>query len=148
MADIVDKTTRSRIMSRIRSRNTRIEILVRRALFARGFRYRLHGSLTGRPDMYLPKYRAAILVHGCYWHGHHCHLFRLPATNTEFWCEKIERNRRRDEEVLLALRASGTRVMTVWECAIRGKGPEAVGLVADRLAAWLCGNEPTGEIRG
>jgi DNA mismatch endonuclease (patch repair protein) len=149
MTDIVDRTTRSRIMSRIRSRDTRIEVLLRRALFARGFRYRLHGTcVVGHPDMYLPKYRAAIFVHGCYWHGHDCTLFRLPSTNTDFWRQKIGRNRERDRSVIMALSSAGTRVMTVWECSIRGKGPEAVGLVADRLADWLRSGQPTGEIRG
>ena len=109
------------MMAGIRGRNTRPELVIRKALHARGFRYRLHvAGLPGKPDIVLPRFRAVIFVHGCFWHGHDCPLFRLPATRSEFWEAKISRNRERDREVLGALKTTGWRCLTVWECAIRG----------------------------
>ena len=101
LTDIVDEQTRSRMMAGIRSRNTRPELIVRKGLHARGFRYRLHArGLVGRPDMVFRKYGAVIFVHGCFWHGHDCSLFRLPGTRSDFWQKKIGRNRERDSEVI------------------------------------------------
>lgn len=131
-------------MSGIRGKNTKPELLIRGALHARGFRYRLHAPhVPGKPDLVLPKWKAVILVHGCFWHGHDCHLFRLPGTRTAFWEAKIERNRERDNQVLNALREAGWRVLTVWECAIRGRTRLEFPDVIDRICAWLTG--PTGE---
>ena len=147
--DIVDRQTRSRMMAGIRSTNTRPERMIRSALHARGFRYRLHPrTLPGRPDIVLPRYRAAIFVHGCFWHGHNCGLFRLPGTRPEFWAEKIQRNRQRDAAVMNELVATGWRVLTIWECAIRlrrGKVPEPV---IDEAISWLRSGEGNLEIRG
>jgi DNA mismatch endonuclease, patch repair protein len=149
MADIVDQATRSRMMSGIQNRDTKIEVAIRKALFARGFRYRIHRpSLAGHPDLFLGKYSAAVFVHGCYWHGHDCPLFRLPGTNTEFWKEKIDGNRRRDVRTVETLLTKGCRVMTVWECAVRGKGPNAAEEVAEQVALWLRSRRTLGEIRG
>jgi DNA mismatch endonuclease (patch repair protein) len=108
-------------MSRIRGSNTKLEMLVRRALHARGFRYRLGGvGLPGRPDLVLPRYRTAIFVHGCFWHGHDCPLFRLPKTRPEFWRNKIESNQARDERALEKLTQMGWHACVAWECSLRG----------------------------
>lgn len=138
MADIVSPEIRSRLMSRIRGKNTKPEQVVRRGLFARGFRFRLHDSrMPGHPDLVLPKYRTAIFINGCFWHGHSCHLFRKPSTNAEFWEIKIQRNRENDAKNVDLLAAAGWRVVTVWECALRGKSEDAVCEVLDSLAMWL-----------
>lgn len=148
MADTVSPEVRSRMMSGIRGKNTKPEWLVRRALHARGFRYRLHvRGLAGHPDLVLPRYHAVIFVHGCFWHGHEgCKYFRLPATRTSFWEGKISRNCSNDIRHQASLLETGWRVATVWECALRVTNcdPEAV---ADTLALWIRGGGPTLEIR-
>jgi DNA mismatch endonuclease (patch repair protein) len=147
--DIVDAATRSRMMAGIRDRNTRPETIIRKALHARGFRYRLHSrAIPGRPDFALPRYRAAVFVNGCFWHGHNCHLFRLPDTRREFWKLKIDRNCSRDAEVRAALRAAGWRSLTVWECAIRGRGAFGLDVVADEATNWIRTGAGDHEIRG
>ena len=147
MADIVDSATRSRMMSGIRGRDTKPEILVRSLLHRQGFRFRLQvRTLPGRPDLVLPRYHAVICVHGCFWHGHDCHLFRLPATRTDFWRSKIEGNRSRDRRVREELLAAGWRVAVVWECALRGAGRDVEGVVR-HLADWLRGEETETGIR-
>lgn len=148
MADVVDKATRRRIMSGIRNKDTGIELSVRKALFAKGFRYRLNQKgLPGKPDIVLSRYEAAIFIHGCFWHGHDCVFFRLPATNRQFWQLKIEGNRSRDAHNYEALTKMGWRVAVVWECALRAKGEEALGKVANRLDRWLRGRSKGIEIR-
>ena len=148
MVDVVDSTTRSRMMSAIRGKNTTPEMVVRKGLHALGFRFRLHvSSLPGKPDIVLPRYHAVILVHGCFWHGHDCPLFRLPATRVDFWREKIDRNRSNDRKVQENLLGMGWRVGTVWECALRGKGRHA-GEVVQHLSEWLHGNGQTLELKG
>ena len=130
MVDIVDSITRSRMMAGIKSRNTKPELLIRSLLHNRGFRFRLHvKDLPGKPDIVLPKYHSVIFINGCFWHGHQeCHLFRLPATRTEFWQEKIYRNQTNDSRAIDLLLANNWRVCIVWECSIRGakKDPEKV----------------------
>lgn len=149
MADIVDAATRSRMMSGIGSKNTRQEVSLRKLLHGMGFRYRLHAKdVPGRPDIVLPRYRAAIFVHGCFWHGHDCSLFRLPGTRQEFWKDKIGRNERRDAEVRRQLEAAGWRHFVVWECATRGRGKEAPAAAAAKVAAWLKSGRKDGELRG
>ena len=136
--DIVDPKTRSRMMAGIRAKNTKLEVRLRKALFARGFRYRLHANdLPGKPDIVLPRHRAVVFVHGCFWHGHDCELFRLPGTRTDWWKTKIERNRERDREVAADLREKGWRQANVWECAVRGRGRRALEDVAEEVGAWL-----------
>jgi DNA mismatch endonuclease (patch repair protein) len=148
MVDIVDSATRSRMMSGIRGRNTKPEILIRSLLHGRGFRFRLDArDLPGRPDIVLPRYRAVILVHGCFWHGHDCHLFKWPQTRPEFWRDKIGRNRTNDDKVQAALLASGWRVGVVWECALRGANRD-VERVLQRLVEWLKSDAPSFEERG
>lgn len=121
--DMFTTQKRSRIMASIQSRNTRPEIIVRRFLFSRGFRFRLHDrKLPGSPDIILPKYRTVIFINGCFWHGHEgCHLYRLPKTNTDFWEAKIMRNRQRDHRDMLLLQEKGWKVLVVWECEIRAR---------------------------
>jgi len=137
MADIVDSATRSRMMSGIRGRDTKPEKLIRSLLHRRGFRFRVnHPDLPGKPDIVFPRLRAVVFVHGCFWHGHDCPLFRLPGTRTEFWATKIARNRANDTRVTQALRDAGWRVATVWECVLRGRNKDIPGSV-DTLAEWL-----------
>lgn len=122
MADIISPERRSALMSRIRGKDTKIELEVRRGLHALGFRYRLGGAgLPGRPDIVLPKYRTVVFVHGCFWHQHHCHLFRLPKTRTEFWKAKVDANRTRDLQNENRLAELGWHIETIWECWLRGK---------------------------
>lgn len=126
MADIISPGRRSALMSRIRGKDTKIELEVRKGLHALGFRYRLGGAgLPGRPDIVLPKYRTVVLVHGCFWHQHDCHLFRLPKTRTEFWKAKVDSNRARDQRVASDLERMGWYVEIIWECQLRGLSTEA-----------------------
>lgn len=120
--DVVSAQTRSRMMAGIRGKNTKPELVLRRALHGLGLRYRLHGlDMPGRPDLVFPKYRAAVFVHGCFWHAHGCPLFKWPATRPDFWRKKIGGNRERDERVRKLLLDAGWRVIEVWECALKGR---------------------------
>ena len=132
MADKLSSSQRSHCMSRIRGKNTKPEILVRKGLHARGFRFRLQSKkLPGRPDIVLPKYGVVIMVNGCFWHGHKgCRYATKPKSNVEFWELKIQRNRHRDEVTNAHLEALGWHVITVWECELR-KGSQ----LEDRLNA-------------
>ena len=136
MTDVVDRATRSRMMSGIRAKNTKPEIVLRRKLHRAGLRYRLHGTkLPGKPDLVLTSRRAVIFVHGCFWHRHNgCHWSNTPASNAEFWAAKFERNAERDAEVNAALRSEGWRVAVVWECGLRAPHVQAT---VSRLLAWL-----------
>jgi DNA mismatch endonuclease (patch repair protein) len=137
------------MMSGIRARDTKPEVMLRKALFVRGYRYRLCvRDVPGCPDIVLRRLRAAIFVHGCFWHGHDCALFRLPGTRREFWQAKIEGNRQRDSTVRAALLAGGWRVGTVWECALRGRGRLDINTVAESVATWLDGDARELDIRG
>lgn len=120
MADVFSKSKRSEIMSRIRGKDTGPEMVIRKALFARGFRYRLHvKNLPGKPDIVLPKYNAVIIVDGCFWHGHkNCKFFRMPKSRISFWRKKIEANRVRDVKNRRKLRRLGWNVIQVWECQL------------------------------
>lgn len=110
-------------MSAIRGKNTKPEIVVRKFLFGRGFRYRLnHPRLPGHPDIVLRKYRTVIFVNGCFWHGHdNCKYYRLPKTNVDFWRKKVERNKKRDVEEQRQLAAMGWHCITIWECQLKPK---------------------------
>jgi len=123
MADVHDKATRSYNMSRIKDKNTKPEILVRKFLFANGFRYRINDKkLPGKPDIVLPKYETVIFVNGCFWHGHeNCKYFKLPATRTEWWKEKIDGNIKNDLKKHTILIEAGYRVIVIWECEIKNK---------------------------
>lgn len=136
-------------MSRIRGKNTKPEMVVRRGLHALGFRYRLHDTqLPGKPDLVLPKYRAVIFVHGCFWHGHDCVLFKWPSTRAEWWRAKIERTREKDAETIAALRESGWRVLEIWECSMKGPGKLLTGEPVERAADWLESKRKHDTIRG
>lgn len=136
-------------MAGIRGKDTRPEMILRRGLHARGFRFRLHDRrLPGSPDLVFPGRRAVIFVHGCFWHGHDCHLFRLPATRQEFWRTKIESNMTRDAAAEAALLASGWRVLTIWECALKGRTRLPVEIVLDRASEWLVNGPAQGTVAG
>ena len=140
MADVVDARTRSRMMSGIRGKDTRPELLVRRELHRLGFRFRLHSSrLPGKPDLVLRKHCAVVFVHGCYWHRHEgCRYATIPATRQEFWLEKFEANVRRDRLNQAALRAAGWRVFVIWECVLRREGNEAARQLAGHISDPSC----------
>ncbi|KQY63390.1 DNA glycosylase [Ensifer sp. Root142] len=149
MADIVTAEVRSRMMSGIRGTNTKPELLLRKGLHALGFRFRLHDrSLPGKPDIVLPRYKAVIFAHGCFWHGHECHLFKWPSTRPEFWQAKIARNRAVDERTDAALTEAGWRQAIVWECALKGKTRLPLEDVIRSCAEWLKSDQPRLEIRG
>jgi DNA mismatch endonuclease (patch repair protein) len=121
MADVHDKETRSYNMSRIKGKNTKPEMLVRKFLHANGFRYRLHvKNLPGKPDIVLPKYKTVIFVHGCFWHGHEgCKYFVVPKTRTEWWLNKINGNVENDQKAETALKNRGWRIIVLWECQLK-----------------------------
>lgn len=137
MTDIFSKDKRSDIMSKISNKNTKPEILVRKYLFAKGFRFRINDKrFPGKPDILLPKYKTAIFVNGCFWHGHEgCKYHVLPKTNTEFWQNKIERNRKRDMEERQQLTSMGWHCITVWECQLK---PKVRQQTLDALEYTLC----------
>ncbi|TJV18003.1 very short patch repair endonuclease [Mesorhizobium sp.] len=120
MTDTISSTDRSKLMGRIRNKNTGPELAVRKALHAAGFRFRLHRrDLPGRPDIVLPRLRVAIFVHGCFWHGHDCRRGKLPEDNAEFWVEKIDRNKARDVAAQATLSQAGWTVETIWQCQLK-----------------------------
>ncbi|WP_282026119.1 very short patch repair endonuclease [Limimaricola cinnabarinus] len=135
MTDVVDQATRSRMMSRIRGKDTKPEILLRKALHARGFRYRMNvRGLPGSPDIVLPKWSCVIQVHGCYWHRHPgCPKATTPASNVEFWTEKFEANVRRDRAALARIQDMGWRTAVVWECAIGSKVRDEIVAALERF---------------
>lgn len=136
--DNITVLRRSENMRRIRSKNTMPEIMVRKGLHARGYRYKLHvNDLPGKPDLVFPKYSAVIFINGCFWHGHNCHLFRLPKSNVDFWENKISRNKELDEQHLNQLAAMGWRVGIVWECSLKGKTKIVFESLLDAIESWL-----------
>ncbi len=136
-------------MARIRGTDTKPEMTLRRGLHALGFRFRLNDRrLPGRPDIVFPRYRAVLLAHGCFWHGHDCHLHRLPGTRAEFWEAKIAGNRARDALVLQSLDRLGWRRGIVWECSLRGRSRLAPEEVISSCAEWLRSDRPHLEVRG
>jgi DNA mismatch endonuclease (patch repair protein) len=138
MMDVLSPEQRSLNMSRIRGRNTRPEMLLRRGLHARGLRFRLHRkSLPGKPDLVFPRFLVVIFVNGCFWHGHGCELFNLPKTRPDFWRRKIEGNRNRDEEQIKKLKTLGWRVLVIWECAYRGKNKKAMVAILDEAEHFI-----------
>ena len=126
------------MMSGIRGKNTKPELLIRRGLHARGLRFRLHcRDIPGNPDLCFRPRRAVVFIHGCFWHAHACHLFKWPSTRVEFWQAKIEGNRTRDAATMERLREQGWRVLTIWECALKGSKRQPLDHVLDHAEAWL-----------
>ena len=149
MADVVSRVVRSRMMAGIRSKNTRPELLIRRELFARGYRYRLHvASLPGKPDLVFPKFRAVVFVHGCFWHRHGCSLFKWPSTNVAFWRSKILRNRFVDRRVFAQLQQAKWRILTIWECALKRADRADIDRVVKAAERWLNSRSRSLEVRG
>lgn len=148
MADIVTGEVRSRMMSGIRGKNTRPEIIVRKHLFAAGFRFRLHRrNLPGAPDIVMSGRRVAIFVHGCFWHRHEgCRFAKLPATRPEYWKDKLEGNAERDSRAINGLLDLGWRVLVVWECAVPERGTSSA--LQNDLTRWINGKAVRGEISG
>jgi len=138
MTDVVSPAKRSEMMAGIKGKNTKPEMVVRKALHAAGFRYRLHvKGLPGKPDLVFPKYRTVVFVNGCFWHKHDCKLFKWPKTRPEFWREKILGNIERDNKNLALLKDSGWRAITIWECTIKGKSNDAICHEIDKLIKSL-----------
>lgn len=138
MTDVLTGEQRKFNMSRIRGRDTQPELLVRKGLHAMGFRFRLHRrDLPGCPDLVLPKFKVCIFINGCFWHGHHCAMFKLPHTRRIFWDQKIAQNQKRDERNLSLLLASGWRVLIIWECALRGPRRMDRGNLLRQCAKYL-----------
>ena len=149
MADVVSPEKRSEMMSGIRGKDTKPELLIRKSLHARGFRYRLHDSkLPGKPDLAFPRYKAVIEIHGCFWHGHDCHLFKWPSSRKAFWKEKITGNIDRDRKNHAALEQLGWRILTIWECALKGKTRKSLDDVIEQTASWLRSGKSNSEITG
>lgn len=147
--DVVAPAVRSRMMAGIKGKDTKPELAIRSALHRAGFRFRLHyKGLPGRPDLVFPRYRAVIFVHGCFWHGHDCPLFRWPATREDFWRAKISANVARDREQVSSLLAAGWRVGIVRECAMKGRTRLPFPEVVKSCALWLRSDEQTLEIGG
>ncbi len=144
--DIVSPTVRSSMMSGIRGKNTRPELLIRKILFSSGHRFRLHRrDLPGVPDIVLPKYHVAIFVHGCFWHMHEgCRLARIPSSNHQFWALKLAGNHDRDQKNIRNLLKAGWRVLVVWECMTRNASLREN--LPQWLVAWLNGLSRFAEI--
>lgn len=149
MVDVVDVQTRSRMMAGIKGKNTRPEMMIRKALHRLGYRYRLHSqTLPGKPDLIFPKFGAVIFVHGCFWHGHDCALFKWPSSRAKFWREKIEGNRSRDAKSSLKISESGWRILTIWECAIKGPTRRTQEEIVNVVVSWLETGVSNLELRG
>ena len=137
-------------MRAIRCKNTKPEMILRKALHAKGFRYRLHvKTLLGCPDIVLPKYKAIIFVHGCFWHGHRCPLSKVPKTRTQFWLSKISQNIVRDNIAHTKLIENNWRIAIVWECALKGRFRPPINILINELTEWLTsGQNLTIELQG
>lgn len=138
MTDVHDPATRSRNMAAVKARDTKPELMIRRALHGAGLRYRLNvRDLPGKPDIVLPRYRAVVFVHGCFWHRHDCDLFRWPESRTEFWREKLDANAARDVKAADALEEAGWRQAVIWECALKGRKKRDFQDTMQRLIGWI-----------
>lgn len=149
MTDTLSPEIRSQIMAKVRSYNTGPELIIRRQLHRKGYRFRLHDKkLPGRPDIVLPKYNAVILINGCFWHGHDCDLFNMPKTRKEFWQKKISRTRERDNENVNDLLSYGWRVLTIWQCSMKGKSKRSEEEVIHQTVCWLSSKDQIAAIKG
>lgn len=149
MTDTISPQTRSRVMSAVRGKNTRPELLLRRRLHKAGYRYRLHvKGLPGKPDLVFPRRRSVIFVNGCFWHCHECHRFSWPKTRESFWRAKILGNKERDGRNHTELLLAGWRVGVVWQCALVGRGSLGIDAVAAECERWLDSTEQTLSVSG
>ena len=147
--DSQNRDTRSRIMSKVRQKDTAPEVLLRSTLHKVGLRFRLHDrTLPGSPDLVFPRFRSVVFVHGCYWHAHGCYRSTVPKSHREFWERKFVANRRRDERVTALLQKMGWRVMIVWECSLIGRLALRPEEVVEKVRVWLMGTTEREEIAG
>lgn len=146
MTDFMTAKQRSAAMAKVKGKNTGIEKTVRSRLHSDGFRFRINDpGIPGKPDILLPKYRAAIFVNGCFWHGHRgCSKSKLPDTKTEFWTAKIDANKRRDEKNIRLITDTGWRVIQIWECALKDR--KSIDITIAELEKWLLSAESKYEI--
>ena len=136
-------------MASVRSRDTKPEMMIRKALHASGLRYRLNvRDLPGKPDIVLPRHQTVVFVHGCFWHRHECDLFRWPESRTEFWRDKLNANAARDMTAVEALEKAGWRRAVIWECELKGRKKRNFQDTMQRLIAWIKSDEQAITIRG
>ena len=127
-------------MAAVKNKNTKPELNVRKALFAKGLRYRLHvKNLPGHPDLVFPKYKAVIFIHGCFWHNHDCKQGKLPTSNVRFWKEKLQNNAERDQRNIALLEAIGWRVKVIWGCTLNNKNQFSSRDCIIALVRWIKG---------
>lgn len=137
------------MMAAIRNKDTAPEVMVRSALHRRGFRFRVHvAALPGTPDIVFSARRAVIVIHGCFWHGHGCHIFKWPSTRRRFWRNKIEGTRQRDATATIALHKAGWRILTIWECAFKGRFRHRETDVMEIVARWVAIGREDLELQG
>ena len=147
MADVLTPEQRQKCMSSVKRENTSPEIILRSCLHKAGFRYRLHNKcLPGSPDIVLSRYRAVILVHGCFWHSHGCYKSSIPKSRHSFWKNKLQTNRERDERNIQSLNEQDWRVMVVWQCALSGKQAYSSNLILSFVKDWLHSSESVVQI--
>ena len=148
--DVLSRERRHHVMSQIRGKDTRPEMLIRRGLHRLGLRYRIHQkTMPGTPDLVFTKYRVVVFVHGCFWHGHSCPLFKWPKTRASFWKTKINRNRERDREALMEIDKDGWRTLVIWECSLKGKNKKPLPEVLQAAASFITDSkESFAEIMG
>ena len=150
MTDIFDQSHRSKIMASVKGKNTKIERLVRKMLFSKGYRYRLHRKdLFGRPDIVFPKYKVVVFINGCFWHLHGCKKSKIPETNSEWWFEKLSKNKERDRKNILKLKKLGWRCVTIWECSLKGNQNQLhdkLNEVCKQVEQFLSSNQKCKEI--
>lgn len=147
MADVLSPEQRRKCMSSIRRKDTSPELALRSILHKSGLRYRLHSKkLPGTPDIVFPRFKAVLFVHGCYWHSHGCYKSTVPKSRREFWKKKFDENKERDARNIEALLGLGWRVMTVWECALKGKMSLPDSDITAFIKTWLSSSEQIGEI--
>jgi DNA mismatch endonuclease (patch repair protein) len=149
MADVVTREVRSRMMAGIKGKNTAPELALRKGLHKRGYRFRINRrDLPGAPDLVFPGLRAVLFAHGCFWHGHRCHLFKWPTSRADFWHTKLNGNVERDEKVRQQLESGGWRIGIIWECAMKGRHRKPLGDILDSCATWLSSDALSLEIAG
>lgn len=147
MADVHDSKTRSKNMRAIKNRGTVIEKKVAGLLSESGFIFREQvQDLPGKPDFVVDDYKAVIFVHGCFWHHHNCYLFKVPATRTDFWINKIHNNVKNDERVIQNILENGWRILIIWECSLKGRKQLSHNNILERIEEWLCTSAKTSYI--